>query len=168
MEALDTVREYIGDRPQNVIEPETADGTQSLFELGSGADMMDGSLKVLVGGVLSTDYVVDYGAIIFNTPPAAGPLSFMYKTSIISDAFINDRLTEGDGEPIWAAIACLLVMANNKAMLARTVTIGGYTKNETQVARELREQATALINQLGVTVESFQSINWCQFGDRNL
>lgn len=148
MEALDTVREFIGDRPQSLIENATGDGTTTIFPLGAPESFLDDTLKVLVDGAIVSDYIVDYGAIIFTSSPADGAkIQIMYKEAILTDAFITGRLEETGEVPILAAIACLLAMASNKALLARTITISSYTKNETQVAKELRDQASALRHQ---------------------
>lgn len=171
MDSIDTIRRYIGDTPKVEQEEATGNGSRLSFKT-ENAPIVDDSVSVWVDGVLQVednDYTVDYtlGIIVFDTAPADGKsVEILYQWTMVEDDFITDRLSEYEDNEIQAAIACLLAMASNYSLLAKTVQMGGYSKSETQIAENLRAQARALEERDIDEAEAFSNIDWQSgFGD---
>lgn len=170
--SLETIRTYIGDLSRLEQEEAVGDDVRVSFKL-SNAPVIEDSDKVYAGSTLQTRdeaYTIDLdsGLVTFIIAPAEGiKVTIVYQWTLLSDGFVTDRLSSAGEEVIAAAITCLLAMASNYALLAKSVALGGYTKSETQIAGELRAQADRLKEE-DLGGEAYSNIAWNSFGDRNI
>jgi len=64
---------------------------------------------------------------------------------VFEDEEISSILSQNDNEVRAAAAGLLLILANSKALLAKKKQAGKYSEDTTQIARELRAQAKAIL-----------------------
>lgn len=175
MTPIQTLRNYIGDPYRMEQEEVLCDGSRFVFKLAND-HVVPNSEKVYFGTVLQTApaYEMDYilGLVTMATPPAENTIvTVVYQWTMLPEEFLEDRLVEENEDVLAAAVSCLVAMASDYALLAKTVSIGGFTRTETQISGELRAQASRLAqmrNEKDFDGEAYTNVNWTGFGDASL
>lgn len=146
------VRMLIPDLAQYDRASYTADGLTVDFRVMH--PVQSGTAKVYVNGVMQTsgvDYTLDeaLGLVTFVTAPSEGStVVITYQYTMLSDDQITAFLTLEGNDTKLAAAQALDTIASNEALVQKVIKIMDLKTDGAAVARELRQRAQALRNQV--------------------
>jgi hypothetical protein len=178
--SIDAVRLKTSDRSFLTRETGKGDGVQRFWKLQHAPVAALPAIEIRLNNVLTSAYTIDLvqGFITFNSAPALNDLvEFVYYWSIFTDDEVQFFLDDNGGVTDLAAAKILLAIAADASKIAKRESmaggggLGAVTLDTSVIARELRNTAQALIEQvkqedLLTPAEGFTEVNWTEMNYR--